>query len=40
MAIEVSKNEEISGGGENGGIKEVNSAIRWGRANRGGERTH
>ena len=36
MAIEVPQNEEISGGGKNGGRKEVGSAIRWGGANRGG----
>ena len=36
MAIEVSQNEEISGGGKNGGRKEVGSAIRWGGANRRG----
>ena len=35
MAIEVPQNEEISGGGKNGGIKGVGSAIRWGGANRG-----
>ena len=35
MAIEVPKNEEISGGGKNGGRKGVGSAIRWGGANRG-----
>ena len=35
MAIEVPKNEEISGGRENGGRKGVGSAIRWGGANRG-----
>ena len=34
MAIEVPQNEEISGGGKNGG-REVGSAIRWGGANRG-----
>ena len=35
MAIEVPHNEEISGGGMNGGRKGVCSAIRWGGANRG-----
>ena len=35
MAIEVPQNEEISGGGKDGGRKEINSAIRWGGANRG-----
>ena len=35
MAIEVPKNEEISGG-KDGGRKGVGSAIRWGGANRGG----
>ena len=35
MAIEVPQNEEISGGGKNGGRKEIGSAIRWGGANRG-----
>ena len=35
MAIEVPQNEEISGGGKNGGRKGIGSAIRWGRANRG-----
>ena len=35
MAIEVPQNEEISGGGKNGGRKDVGSAIRWGGANRG-----
>ena len=35
MAIEVPQNEEISGGGKNGGRKGVDSAIRQGRANRG-----
>ena len=39
MAIEVPQNEEISGGGKNGGKKGVGSAIRQGGANRGG-RTH
>ena len=36
MVIEVPKNEEISGGGKDGGRKGVSSAIRWGGANRGG----
>ena len=36
MAIEVPQNEEISEGGKNGGRKGIGSAIRWGRANRGG----
>ena len=36
MAIEVPKNEEISGGGKDGGRKGVGSAIRWGGANREG----
>ena len=35
MAIEVPQKEEISGGGKNGGRKEVCSAIRRSRANRG-----
>ena len=35
MAIEVSQNEEISGGGKNGGREGIDSAIRWGGANRG-----
>ena len=35
MAIEVPKNEEISGGGKKGGRKGVGSAIRRGGANRG-----
>ena len=35
MAIEISWNEEISGGGKNGGRKEVGSAICQGRVNRG-----
>ena len=34
MAIEVPKNEEISGE-KNGGRKGISSAIRWGGANRG-----
>ena len=36
MAMEVPQNEEISGGGKNGGRKGVGSAVRWGGANRGG----
>ena len=36
MAIEVPQNEEISGGGKDGGRKGVDSAIHWGRANNGG----
>ena len=39
MAIEVPQNEEISGGGKNGGRKEIGSGICWGGASRGG-RTH
>ena len=35
MAIEVPQNEEISGGGKNGGREEIGSAIRWEGANRG-----
>ena len=35
MAIEVLQNEEIFGGGNNGGRKGVSSAIRRKRANRG-----
>ena len=35
MAIEVPRNEEISGAGKNGGRKGVGSAIRWVGANRG-----
>ena len=35
MAIEVSQNEEIYGGGKNGGRKELGSAIRRRRAIRG-----
>ena len=35
MAIEVPQNEEISGGGKNGGRKGVSSAIRQRGANRG-----
>ena len=34
MAIEVPQNEEVSGGGKDGGRKGVGSAIRWGGANR------
>ena len=36
MAIEVPQNEEISGGGKDGGRKGVGSTIRWGGADRGG----
>ena len=36
MAIEVPQNEEISGGGKDGGREGIGSAIRWGGANRGG----
>ena len=36
MAIEVPKNEEISGGGKDGGRKGVGSDIGWRGANRGG----
>ena len=36
MAIEVSQNEEISGGGKNEGREGIGSAICWGGANRGG----
>ena len=35
MAIEVPKNEKISGRGKNGGRKGIGSAIYWGGANRG-----
>ena len=35
MAIEVSQNEEISGGGKNGGRKGVSSFIQQRRADRG-----
>ena len=35
MAIEVPQNEEISGGGKDGGRKRIGSAIRSGGANRG-----
>ena len=35
MAVEVPQNEEILGGGKDGGRKEVGSAIHWKRANRG-----
>ena len=34
MAIEVPQNEEIYGGGKNGGRKEIGSAIRRGGADR------
>ena len=40
MAIEIPQDEEISGGGKNGGRKGVGSAILRGGANRGGGRTH
>ena len=36
MAIEVPQNEEVSGGGKNGGREGIDSAIRWGGANKGG----
>ena len=36
MVIKVPQNEEISGGGKNGGRERINSAIHWGGANRGG----
>ena len=39
MAIEVAQNEEISGGGKDGGRKGVSSAICWGGADRGGAYT-
>ena len=35
MAIEVPQNEEISGGGKDGGRKGIGSVIRWRGANRG-----
>ena len=35
MAIEVPQNKEISGGGKNGGKKEIGSSIRRRGANRG-----
>ena len=35
MTMEIPQNEEISGGGKNGGRKGVGSTIRWRRANRG-----
>ena len=35
MAIEVPQNEEISGGGKNGGREGIGSAIRCAGANRG-----
>ena len=35
MAIEVPKNEKISGGGKDGGREGVGSAIRWRGANGG-----
>ena len=40
MAIEVPQNEEISGGGKNGGRKGVGFAIRWRGANKGGGGVH
>ena len=39
IAIEIPQNEEISGGGKNGGREGIGSAIHWGGANRG-RRTH
>ena len=39
MAIEVPQNEEISGGGKNGGRKGIGSAIYWGGANEEGAYT-
>ena len=35
MAIEIPQNEEICGGGKNGGKEGIGSAIHWGGANRG-----
>ena len=35
MAIEVPQNEEISGGGKNGGREGIASAVRCGGPNRG-----
>ena len=35
MVIEVPQNEEVSGGGKNGGRKGVGSAIHWRRVDRG-----
>ena len=35
VAIEFPQNEEISGGGKNGGREGIGSAIRWRGANRG-----
>ena len=35
MAIEIPQNEEISGGGKDGGREGIGSAIRWGGADRG-----
>ena len=35
MAIEVPQNEEISGGGKDGGRKGIGFAICWGGVNRG-----
>ena len=40
MAIEVPQNEEISGGGKNGGRKEISCVICWRGANRGGGMEH
>ena len=40
MAIEVPKNEEISGGGKDGEKKGIGSAIHWRGANRGGGSIH
>ena len=40
MVIEIPQIEEISGGTKNGGRKKVGSAIRRGRTNRGGGRSH
>ena len=36
MAVEVPQNEEISGGGKNGGRKGIRSTIHWGGVNRRG----
>ena len=36
MAIEVPQNKKVSEGGKNGERKGIDSAIRWGGANRGG----
>ena len=35
MAMEVPRNEEISGGGKDGGREGIGSAIHWGGAKRG-----